>query len=465
MKHIVVVGGGITGLCTMHYLQKSLGENAQQFKFTLVEKKSYLGGKIHSEHKDGFIMETGADSMVARHPGVLELVRELNFESELVYNETGISYIHTNNELHAIPAGSTFGIPMSVESLQASTLVSEEGKVRALKDLELPNPGFTKETSIGQFLEYFFGEELVKKQIAPVLAGVYSGDLYQLSLNSTLPYLVDYKDQYGSIIKGFEANRSQFEKAANKKFISFKGGLLAFIDELEQKLNSVEVLKGVGLAQLHKQSNRYRLLLDNGESLQADYVVLALPNNVVAQVVDEREQFGDLFNQFTTASAITMYVGYDVPDSVLPADGTGFIVSHNSDLVCNASTWTSRKWKHTSANGNLLVRLFYKSVNPRYEELKAMSDEELLAVAKQDIEQSLGIQEVPVLSNVTRWIDQMPKYDLAHNEALSKLVAKFEEVYPNVQLAGCSYFGVGIGACIANGKVTGERIAASLLTE
>ena len=80
-----------------------------------------------------------------------------------------------------------------------------------------------------------------------------------------------------------------------------------------------------------------------------------------------------------------MYVGFDVPDEVLPADGTGFIVSHHSDLLCNASTWTSRKWKHTSAQGNLLVRLFYKNINPRYEEFAAMSDDELTTIALEDI--------------------------------------------------------------------------------
>lgn len=128
MKTVVVIGGGITGLCTMHYLKNKMHEQNVEARLILIEKNAYLGGKIHSEKDKGFIMETGADSIVARHPGVLELVKELDFESELVYNETGISYIHTNNELHAIPAGSTFGIPMSVESLMSSTLISEEGK-------------------------------------------------------------------------------------------------------------------------------------------------------------------------------------------------------------------------------------------------------------------------------------------------------------------------------------------------
>lgn len=258
MKTVVVVGGGITGLCTMHYLKNKMYEQNVEARLILIEKNAYLGGKIHSEKDKGFIMETGADSIVARHPGVLELVKALDFESELVYNETGISYIHTNNELHAIPAGSTFGIPMSVESLMSSTLISEEGKKRALQDLEIPNTTFTKESSIGTFLEYFLGEEIVRKQIAPVLAGVYSGDLYQLSLASTLPYLVDYKNKYGSIIKGFEAHREQFEKAANKKFISFRSGLSALIDRLEEQLPEVEFMKNTVTKQISKKKSNMK---------------------------------------------------------------------------------------------------------------------------------------------------------------------------------------------------------------
>lgn len=461
MKTVVVVGGGITGLCTMHYLKRQMIENDIEVRLILVEKNAYLGGKIHSEYDAGFIMETGADSIVARHPGVLELVKELDFESELAYNETGISYIHTNNELHAIPVGSTFGIPMNVESLMDSTLVSEEGKQRALQDLELPNTNFTKESSIGTFLEYFLGEELVRTQIAPVLAGVYSGDLYQLSLASTLPYLVDYKNEYGSIIKGFEANREQFEKAANKKFISFQKGLSAIIDRLEQLLPEVMFKKNTTTKQIKKIDTQYEVVLQD-ETITADVVVLAVPNDAVKQLVND-EQLNTQLQKFTTASALTMYVGFDVPDSVLPADGTGFIVSHNSDLVCNASTWTSRKWKHTSEQGNLLVRLFYKNINPRYEELAVMSDEQLTKVALEDIRLSLGVEAEPKVVNVTKWIDQMPRYDLAHNEALNIVVKDLEARYPNLLLAGCSYFGVGIGACIQNGKKTAQQIIDAIM--
>ncbi|PJO43351.1 protoporphyrinogen oxidase [Lysinibacillus xylanilyticus] len=461
MKTVVVLGGGITGLCTMHYLQRQVQEKNLEVKLVLVEKNTYLGGKLHSAYEQGFIMETGADSIVARHNGVMELVEELNFEQNLVYNETGISYIYTNNELHAIPADSTFGIPMSLQSLEESTLVSEEGKKEALKDLTMPNERFTKESSIGEFLTYYLGEELVQNQIAPVLAGVYSGDLNQLSIASTLPYLIDYKNDYGSIIKGFDANREQFVKAANKKFISFKNGLSSLIDRLEETLTDVEIIKGIATTSVKKQENQYSVTLANGKMIEANHVVLALPNESVQSLLQD-ESLNYYFEQFNTASAITIYLGFDVPDNRLPADGTGYIVSHNSDVICNAATWTSRKWKHTSAEGKLLVRLFYKSINPEYERLRMMTDEELAAVALEDVRKSLGIEDKPTVVGVTKWIDQMPKYDLAHREALQGLLQELEKNYPNLSIAGCSYFGVGIGACIQNGKKIGEELAGKL---
>jgi len=461
MKTVVVLGGGITGLCTMHYLQRQVQEKNLEVKLVLIEKNTYLGGKLHSANEQGFIMETGADSIVARHKGVMELVEELNFEQNLVYNETGISYIYTNNELHAIPADSTFGIPMSLQSLEESTLVSEEGKKEALKDLTMPNERFTKESSIGEFLTYYLGEELVQNQIAPVLAGVYSGDLNQLSIASTLPYLIDYKNDYGSIIKGFDANREQFVKAANKKFISFKNGLSSLIDRLEETLTDVEIIKGIATTSVKKQENQYSVTLANGKMIEANHVVLALPNESVQSLLQD-ESLNYYFEQFNTASAITIYLGFDVPDNRLPADGTGYIVSHNSDVICNAATWTSRKWKHTSAEGKLLVRLFYKSINPEYERLRMMTDEELAVVALEDVRKSLGIEDKPTVVGVTKWIDQMPKYDLAHREALQGLLQELEKNYPNLSIAGCSYFGVGIGACIQNGKKIGEELAGKL---
>ncbi|MFJ5770938.1 protoporphyrinogen oxidase [Psychrobacillus sp. NPDC093180] len=457
MKKVVVVGGGITGLSVMHYLQKLKIEKALDMEMVLVESNQYLGGKIHSVKQKEFIMETGADSIVARHEEVLPLVEDLQLEDELVYNATGISYIYTNNELHAIPADTVFGIPMSEESLESSTLVSDEGKEEALKDLNLSNESFTKDSSIGSFLEHFLGKELVEKQIAPVLSGVYSGDLDKLTLASTLPYLIDYKEDYGSIMKGLGANKEKFQAASNKKFISFKNGLSALIDRLEKELSDATILKGIHTTKVEKMDDRYEVSFANHESIEADYVILTTPHDVTQRILQNEVLNAD-FNKLKNSSLISIYLGFDIPDEQLPAEGTGFIVSHNSDVKCNACTWTSRKWKHTSENSHLLVRMFYKSSNLAFEEMKHMSEEELVQIALQDIEKSLKLNGKPSVVEVTKWNDLMPNYHLEHGKAVKSLRDKMSFQLPNVILAGCSYYGVGIGACIKNGKETAELV-------
>ncbi|MFD2446637.1 protoporphyrinogen oxidase [Bacillus sp. CGMCC 1.16607] len=461
MKTVLVIGGGITGLSAMYELQKWKNMNQSDVRLILVEAASELGGKIRTIKKSGYVIETGADSIVSRKVNSMSFVKELGLESEIVFNATGKSFIFTEGELKPIPSDAVFGIPASVESLAKSTLVSAEGKVEALKDFYTKNETFTKNDSIGTFLEHFFGKELVEKQIAPVLSGVYSGELSDLTIASTLPYILDYKEQYGSIIKGFEANKEKFQSNGEKKFLSFKNGLGSLIDAYERKLDEVEILKNTKVEKLEKINHRYQVTLHNNEIIEADHVVLSIPQKATEKLFQD-EQLMNKFAPFKSSSMISVYVGFDLPDSVLPENGTGFITSDNNELTCNACTWTSRKWDHTSEDRHLLGRLFYKNSLPIFDSLQKMSEEELLQVALADINKSLGIVAIPVASEVTIWSDSMPNYLISHPKSVETLENYLAENYPGIEIAGCSYYGVGIPDCIENGEATAKKIIASL---
>ncbi|GAA0338540.1 protoporphyrinogen oxidase [Bacillus carboniphilus] len=461
MKTVLVIGGGITGLSTMFKLHKWKKETQTDVKLILAEASSNLGGKIRTVKEQGFIMEAGADSIVSRKAQSMTFIEELGLDSELVYNATGRSFIYTNGQLKPIPSDAVFGIPMSVESLAKTTLVSAEGKVEALKDLYTPNETFSKEDSVGEFLEYFFGQEFVGKQIAPVLSGVYSGKLSDLTIASTLPYLIDYKDKYGSIIKGFEANKEKFQSGSGKKFFSFKNGLSTLIDAYEKQMEGAEIYKDFQADRLEKVGDGYRVAFSNGESIEADHVILSVPHTVTEKLLDEADLSSE-FAQFKSSSLISVYVAFDVPDSILPEEGTGFITANTDELSCNACTWTSRKWEHTSESGNLLVRLFYKSSHPSYERLKEMGEEKLLEVALQDVKKSLGIEATPTTSEVTKWIDNMPNYQITHPKTVASIEEKLAKSYPGVWIAGCSYYGVGIPDCIENGETTAKKVISQL---
>lgn len=464
MRTVVVIGGGITGLSTAFYLNKFIQKSEMDINIVLIEASDRLGGKIRTIHQDDFIIESGADSIVTRKTNVAPLIDELGIQDEVVYNATGISYIYTEGQLKQIPKDAVFGIPLSIESLATTELISAEGKVEALKDLYTPNDQFTKNDSVGDFLEAFLGKELVEKQISPVLSGVYSGKLSELTIASTLPYLIDYKNEYGSIIQGLSANKAKFQGNGDKKFMSFNGGVSTLIDTMEQRLSHTEIIKGVRAESIEKIGDQYRVTLANGRTLDTDFVVLSTMHSTAQDLLQDNE-LNEEFNQLFNSSLISVYLGFDIPDRQLPANGTGFITANSDDVLCNACTWTSRKWEHTSGQQRLLVRLFYKSSGPHYDSLVKLTEEELLKVALKDIQNSLGITGEPIAYDVTKWHDIMPNYHIRHHQIVEALEKKMAESYPNVILAGCSYYGVGIPDCIANGEKTAERIAQQLNIE
>ncbi len=458
LKTILVVGGGITGLSATYELHKWKRETQSDIQLMLVEAGSELGGKIRTKSKNGFIMETGADSIVARKALHMSFIEELGLDNDVVYNATGRSYLFGEGKLQEIPADTIFGIPTSVESLANTALISAEGKVEALKDLYVKNEIFTKNDSVGAFLEYFLGKELVEKQIGPVLSGVYSGDIKELTIESTLPYLLDYKDQYGSIIRGLEINKEKFQSGSGKKFISFKNGMKALIDAYENKLEDVELIKKQKVIRIEKHNGRYLVTLSNNEVLEVDHVILSIPHTSAEGLITNPSIKSD-FEKLKNSSLVSVYVGFQVPDHLLPENGTGFIATNTNELSCSACTWTSRKWSHTSQSGNLLVRLFYKSSHPSFSNLSEMTKQEQLMVALKDIQKSLGISAEPVSFEITDWLDSMPNYELIHPTVVKSLEQQFVKNYPGILLAGCSYYGVGIPDCIESG----ERVAYELI--
>jgi len=236
------------------------------------------------------------------------------------------------------------------------------------------------------------------------------------------------------------------------------------VDGFEQRLTEVEVIKGVKANRLDIADERYVITLSNDRTIETDFVVLSTVHSV-AQTLLSTEELDEDFNQLLNSSMISIYLCFDIPDQQLPKDGTGFIVTENSDLICNACTWTSRKWEHTSKHNRLLVRLFYKSSGSSYKTLQELSDADLLKVALKDIEDSLNITAQPLSHVVTKWNDSMPNYHIKHPAIVQSLEKKMENSFPRIILAGCSYYGVGIPDCIANGEKVAQQITNHLLDE
>ena len=213
--NVTIVGGGLTGLTAAYYL----GHVKPEWTITLYEQAPRFGGKIQTQRVDDFVVELGPDSYLGRKTEMTDLVYDLGLGDTLVSNETGQAFVYDKGSIHPIPGGSIMGIPTEMMPFVKATLISWPGKLRAgldyfKKPYQLDKNG---DVSIGHFFKYHLGQEMMDKLIEPLLAGIYGGDIYKISLLSTFPHFIQVEQKYGNMVKGMMAAKMGHSKAGVTK--------------------------------------------------------------------------------------------------------------------------------------------------------------------------------------------------------------------------------------------------------
>ena len=213
--NVTIVGGGLTGLTAAYYL----GHAKPNWTITLYEQAPRFGGKIQTQRVDDFVVELGPDSYLGRKTEMTDLVYDLGLGDTLVSNETGQAFVYDKGSIHPIPGGSIMGIPTEMMPFVKATLISWPGKLRAgldyfKKPYQLDKNG---DVSIGHFFQYHLGQEMMDKLIEPLLAGIYGGDIYKISLLSTFPHFIQVEQKYGNMVKGMMAAKMGHSKAGVTK--------------------------------------------------------------------------------------------------------------------------------------------------------------------------------------------------------------------------------------------------------
>ncbi|HEY3593864.1 MAG TPA: FAD-dependent oxidoreductase [Polyangiaceae bacterium] len=99
MARVGVIGGGLAGL-VVAYRRAAAGDDV-----VLLESGVRLGGQLHTERSDGFIIEHGAEGFVASSAAVPKLADDLGIEGDLIGQRTLLSYGFDGAQLIALAPG------------------------------------------------------------------------------------------------------------------------------------------------------------------------------------------------------------------------------------------------------------------------------------------------------------------------------------------------------------------------
>ncbi len=470
-REIAIIGGGITGLAAAHAIAQANARYGWSIETTLVEAAARFGGKVQTEQAEGFLVEQGPDSMLARKAEARQFCAELGLADDLVGSsrQHGGTFVVHHGRLEPLPESMVLVAPTRLRPWMTTRLLSPAGKLRAALDLILPARTGEVDESLADFVGRRFGHEVAERLAIPLLASVYGGGSGDLSVQATFPELHALERAYRSLLLGLRATAARRNGAAQPAggasssiFMSLRRGMHSMVARAVERLERARLLCGtpvVGLALSHRPHAgwRYELHLADGGVVEADGVILATPAFVTQRLVERlAPPAAEALAGIEYQDTIVVVVAYPRHWIAHPLNGTGFLVPAPEQRQIIACTWLSQKWPHTSRPDRALLRCYVGGREAPA--LMALPDDALVKLVHDELRDLLGIEGAPIFSRIYRWRKGIPRYAVGHLERVQRAEAALREL-PSIAIAGAGYHGIGVPDCIRQGRAA----AASLL--
>jgi oxygen-dependent protoporphyrinogen oxidase len=467
MAKVVVIGGGIAGLAAAHHLGQSVGGGGAT-PFRLVESSPLWGGKIISERHGDFLVEGGPDSFIPQKPQALELVRALGLSESLIPSNDARrgSFVLHRGRLVPLPEGLTTLVPTRWGAFLRSPLLSWHGKLRVLGERFVParRKDVDRDESVADFVRRRLGSEALEGLAEPLLAHIHVADIERMSLHATYPRLAELERRHGGLFSGLQAAKVRpgvtGAPGGNPLFWSLRGGLGELVDALVGHLDPSSLVLGRRVQRLRRnQGLGFQVDLDDGTSLDASAVVLAVPAFAASELLRDLEpELAVDLGKIRYVSMATLSLGFSRSEFKHPLDGFGFFVPRREKRRVLACTWTSSKFASRSSENTALLRVFLGGAHG--EEDLDLDDDRLIREVTEEIQSILRTNAEPVLARLNRWPRGYPQYDVGHLERLQQAE---EQLPPGLFLAGSAFHGVGLPDCIKSGMRAAEQIQEHLL--
>jgi protoporphyrinogen/coproporphyrinogen III oxidase len=445
----LIVGGGISGLVCAHALRKA-GVDAQ-----IVEASPRLGGAIHSERREGYLLELGPQSFSGTAP-LLALCNELGIESELLEAPP-------RAPRYVLVQGALREVPLSPTMLLTSSLLSLATKASLARDLLGRSQPPEQDESVACFVRRKFSAELLDRLVGPFVSGIYAGDSERLSLRSAFPQLYEAEKSTGSVIRGMmRQSKSRKQPRQRRTLLSFRDGNDTLVRALSAKLGaalrlSAEItkleLKRDGSARTFELNSRRA---NQEETISADHLILATPTDAAGKLLCGVNPAFELpLSAVEYAPVAVVSLGYRQSDVGHSLRGFGFLVPRSAGLRVLGSVWNSSLFPGRAPDGHVLLTSFVGGATDPG--ALTLSPENLVALVHSEIAPLLAVRQAPAFSNVTIYLRALPQYNLGHSERLAA-IHKLSLELPNLWLTGNYLRGPSIGACVEQSLAVAQEV-------
>lgn len=462
MPRIVIVGAGLSGLCTAFYLVRELEKAGKDAEILIFESDSVPGGKMRTIRQDGFNLEWGPNGFLTNKPFGMELVKELGIEGKVVRSsdEARKRYIYSGGALQRLPE--------TPVAFFRSGLLSLKGRARIMWEPFAAGAPENVDESLGDFARRRLGPEALEKLIDPMVTGIYAGDPERMSLRSCFPLIHNLESRYGGLVRGMLCLKRERAKQGVKTkmsagpggvLVSFDGGVQTLADELASPLSD-GLHMNVSVDRVERRGRGYILgISERGvrEELEADVLVAATAGYDAARILSHVDgELTDALSSIPYSPITVAALGYDAATLGNPLDGFGFLIPGAEKRKILGALWDSSVFPNRAPAGKALIRAMVGGV--RAPELASLPEGEMLALVREELASIMGISAEPVLARTFFHDRGIPQYLVGHGKLLERIDARLADL-PGLYLNSNAYRGIALNDCVRESKLAAERIA------
>lgn len=428
-----VVGAGLSGLVRARSLA------ARGHEVVVLEETSRPGGVVRSQKLGGYLLELGPNT-VRPTPELWALVEEIGLAEEALFADARLPrYVDFGGRLHALP--------MSPGALVGTKLLSPRGKLRLLREPFVPR-GDPSAESVHAFFRRRLGAEVADRLVEPFVSGIWAGRSDELSAAYAFPSLVRAETESGSLTRGGIAalRRPRPARRPPRGLLSFREGLETLPLRLAAELGS-RVRLATRVESMRRDGNRWVLSV-RGEDVRAEAVCLATPARDAARLLkDLHPEAAAALDAVPQPPLVVLHLSWKGP---IPVPGFGHLVVPQPGRRILGAVWSSNLFPGRAPAGSSLVTIFLGGARDRA--ALDLTDEEILAVAKRDLDAVLPARPAAAPILITRYARALPQYDFAHGELLAKL-SNAEGQFPGLSLLGNYRGGVSVGDVVRSASI------------
>ncbi|MFZ0828719.1 MAG: protoporphyrinogen oxidase [Verrucomicrobiia bacterium] len=470
MKSVAIIGAGITGLTTAFYLKR------KGIPVAVYEAGGRVGGVIQSLRRDGYLAEFGPNTILETSPKIAQLVRDAGLASRRLDPDpkAGARYVVRYQRPIAMPDSPLGFLTTKLFTLGAKLAVLREPFVRRRRG--------GAEESIAEFVKRRLNQEFLDQAIDALVAGVYAGDPYKLSVQQAFPRLAQLEARYGSLIKGQFLGARDRKKSGEvakdraPKF-SFDAGLQVLPDTLAAQLGEAVKLN-TAVSKLTQAADGWRVMTANGE-VEHNAVIYCGTAHKLAELqlelgapvskparIEEGNTPGrspalqtrfDLsaFSEIRHPPVASVVLGFRREDVAHPCEGFGLLIPKVEGFKILGTIFSSSLFPNRAPAGHLTLTSYVGG--ERYPELALLPPEKLCDLTGEDLRVLLGVRGRPTFQHVVVYPKAIPQYNVGYGR-YRELMNDLENQAAGLFLAGHYRDGVSLGDSIVSGCNIVDRV-------